>query len=152
MRRRGEEKEVGQDHPRIRGTNLVRQEEFCFLQGSSPHTRDKLQMDGNIAQQLGIIPAYAGQIPVALSTNSLFWDHPRIRGTNPGIYPGKAKTLGSSPHTRDKSHGTLPNFSFDGIIPAYAGQILHFRFYFILFWDHPRIRGTNEVLHVRVPH
>ena len=54
--------------------------------------------------------------------------------------------LGSSPHTRDKWHSPINNANFTGIIPAYAGQILYFIFIDFSIEDHPRIRGTNELI------
>ena len=75
-----------QDHPRIRGTNLLGRLRFPTRLGSSPHTRDK-SLFWKIGEQiLRIIPAYAGQIYQVLT----------LAGSS----------VGSSPHTRDKSEGT----------------------------------------------
>ena len=51
--------------------------------------------------------------------------------------------MGSSPHTRDKCIYLIQNRHADGIIPAYAGQILLVALISMVCWDHPRIRGTN---------
>ena len=53
---------VGQDHPRIRGTNLVGCSNIDGLLGSPPHTRDKSRAEFKGAVPTGITPAYAGQI------------------------------------------------------------------------------------------
>ena len=51
------------DHPRIRGTNLqTPKNQYPYL-GSSPHTRDKYKFSASAVYLLGIIPAYAGQMP-----------------------------------------------------------------------------------------
>ena len=53
------------------------------------------------------------------------------------------KTEGSSPHTRDKLPNLCSWYSYNGIIPAYAGQIKNFIPKALEVKDHPRIRGTN---------
>ena len=54
--------------------------------------------------------------------------------------------VGSSPHTRDKCipfHGLIiPK----GITPAYAGQIVREKSTGNRTGDHPRIRGTNDIV------
>ena len=73
---------VGQDHPRIRGTNLVGCSNIDGLLGSPPHTRDKYITKLFLLFSIGITPAYAGQIALEISVERLLRDHPRIRGTN----------------------------------------------------------------------
>ena len=51
-----------EDHPRIRGTNLIMAVYQYAEQGSSPHTRDKSLIALFSFHPTGIIPAYAGQI------------------------------------------------------------------------------------------
>ena len=53
--------------------------------------------------------------------------------------------MGSSPHTRDKSGRSLAIFLNGRIIPAYAGQISPLCSRCLCYWDHPRIRGTNNI-------
>ena len=131
------------DHPRIRGTN----EKFTFrssaMSGSSPHTRDKLFADISCQLHIRIIPAYAGQILRQFYSGTPFMDHPRIRGTNDLQKAKEEKTLGSSPHTRDKFSSKLISLFLFRIIPAYAGQMLSFSTSRMDGRDHPRIRGTN---------
>ena len=74
-----------QDHPRIRGTNLEVNLGETPFSGSSPHTRDKSVLHLQKSVRQGIIPAYAGQIPIAFVTSLLYKDHPRIRGTNTSL-------------------------------------------------------------------
>ena len=54
-----------EDHPRIRGTNLIMAVYQYAEQGSSPHTRDKSSLRPSPNPQTRIIPAYAGQIKYA---------------------------------------------------------------------------------------
>ena len=70
------------DHPRIRGTNALRTEYSIIEAGSSPHTRDKSKVRVGLPLDLGIIPAYAGQISLMDLQMAQKQDHPRIRGTN----------------------------------------------------------------------
>ena len=132
------------DHPRIRGTNYkaCTSEEECL--GSSPHTRDKF---GKVYEKYGevrIIPAYAGQILGADVEEVAPRDHPRIRGTNSANQYAVKASMGSSPHTRDKSITFFQSVFILGIIPAYAGQILGADVEEVAPRDHPRIRGTNS--------
>ena len=50
------------DHPRIRGTNAIRRDWTGDYIGSPPHTRDKLFSVALYGLDIGITPAYAGQI------------------------------------------------------------------------------------------
>ena len=70
------------DHPRIRGTNCLKDECEENAPGSSPHTRDKWAIQLLSTVDGGIIPAYAGQISSRESRTRAEEDHPRIRGTN----------------------------------------------------------------------
>ena len=71
-----------EDHPRIRGTNIVKVLSVINLVGSSPHTRDKFLVAALNKLSTGIIPAYAGQILLWGNGFLHVQDHPRIRGTN----------------------------------------------------------------------
>ena len=51
-------------------------------------------------------------------------DHPRIRGTNFFANILLNSETGSSPHTRDKYPNASESLIEEGIIPAYAGQII----------------------------
>ena len=53
---------TGQDHPRIRGTNIKSLPLHLGQVGSSPHTRDKFVSKESSVLRYRIIPAYAGQI------------------------------------------------------------------------------------------
>ena len=68
------------DHPRIRGEHFRHAPSAGRRQGSSPHTRGARRDPVVVAEDLGIIPAYAGSTQ---RRTALGWrprDHPRIRG------------------------------------------------------------------------
>ena len=134
---------ANEDHPRIRGTNWSNEQLESYFAGSSPHTRDKSIYFVFCHFQFGIIPAYAGQIMSRSGFSINTRDHPRIRGTNRSVMVENVRCLGSSPHTRDKFSFYRDVFLYNGIIPAYAGQILLLLVLGISLRDHPRIRGTN---------
>ena len=133
----------GQDHPRIRGTNLFPLTDLTLLSGSSPHTRDKFYYPREKTLRPGIIPAYAGQIFFISVIVNRPRDHPRIRGTNARRVRIYWWSKGSSPHTRDKCCYFRQRCVPWRIIPAYAGQMESRQSLLSLFRDHPRIRGTN---------
>ena len=98
-------------------------------------------------KQIRITPAYAGQILLFHFLLLSCQDHPRIRGTN---YQCTCYTLlhsGSPPHTRDKFNSLTGKFGQNRITPAYAGQIILIKLQSQVQQDHPRIRGTNELIY-----
>ena len=90
-----------------------------------------------------IIPAYAGSTRRRPSLTSGTKDHPRIRGEHTGRNGGRARNVGSSPHTRgallEKARHTPPQ----RIIPAYAGSTAPTMRVSTPGPDHPRIRGEH---------
>ena len=111
--------------------------------GSSPHTRDKFNLEFDETTGHRIIPAYAGQMYTFQQIHKFVQDHPRIRGTNGHITNLTGYRLGSSPHTRDKCLFFCLVRLYIRIIPAYAGQIFIEIINLSYREDHPRIRGTN---------
>ena len=93
---------IPEDHPRIRGTNVLQVFFHNCFTGSSPHTRDKLDEEPSSWELSRIIPAYAGQILPPFFKKADGEDHPRIRGTNINFGNLSLIPVGSSPHTRDK--------------------------------------------------
>ena len=144
IRNRARGESADRDHPRIRGTNRKDRVEAIGIEGSSPHTRDKLHFDYYILPLFGIIPAYAGQIFCSVLHKLHRRDHPRIRGTNCSGKLVSRFSLGSSPHTRDKFNIIYRVTLWRRIIPAYAGQITVSILARLFNKDHPRIRGTNR--------
>ena len=71
-------------------------------------------------------------------------DHPRLRGTNNLLSDFYCLIVGSPPLARDKYAKALEGVTDEGITPACAGQIVDATNRYILNWDHPRLRGTNQ--------
>ena len=71
-----------QDHPRIRGKNLLNYNKLTGVGGSPPHTREELHNEVFNTDYYRITPAYAGRISYIVAVYQLIEDHPRIRGKN----------------------------------------------------------------------
>ena len=113
--------------------------------GSSPRMRGTLQPNGEHHQQLGIIPAYAGNTQGRRMERRRWRDHPRVCGEHcrlPEKYPPLA---GSSPRMRGTHRLRHGEASSRGIIPAYAGNTLSSRKARRTFRDHPRVCGEHPV-------
>ena len=110
------------DHPRSRGENATGQSLALADWGSSPLTRGKPALAVSSLLQIGIIPAHAGKTRVEARVGTHRWDHPRSRGENLIDYMKPTITDGSSPLTRGKPPGPLPQLEFARIIPAHAGK------------------------------
>ena len=92
-----------------------------------------------------IIPAHAGQTPVAGAGGIPATDHPRACGANLSEHFRVSTDYGSSPRMRGKQSVLLEN-GFDGrIIPAHAGQTRFQVPPMELLADHPRACGANKV-------
>ena len=112
------------DHPRVCGEHLTSQYAMLFDLGSSPRMRgapDLLAVDCRVD---GIIPAYAGSTPHALSKV------PAMPGSSPRMR-GALKRLGRDYNRR-------------GIIPAYAGSTMTSKSAATATWDHPRVCGEHS--------
>ena len=92
------------DHPRVCGEHEDQARILRTFQGSSPRMRGTQTMDPPTLQQMGIIPAYAGNTTVV-----------QIDGN---------KVAGSSPRMRGTPFSPAVIFTPEGIIPAYAGNTL----------------------------
>ena len=69
-----------EDHPRIRGEHHFLQNILECDTGSSPHSRGTLQCQKITRSAHRIIPAFAGNTKVKISSQYTTGDHPRIRG------------------------------------------------------------------------
>ena len=91
-----------QDHPRIRGKDMKLKSISPTIQGSPPHTRERL-------------------CPL-ISEVGLSRDHPRIRGKDAHVFALYACPSGSPPHTRERRYFKGANEKTNRITPAYAGK------------------------------
>ena len=109
-------------HPRSRGENPAHLRELAWAGGSSPLTRGK-PGDGE-AHPLrdGLIPAHAGKTFLPSRRTAAYRAHPRSRGENGKADYDALKRWGSSPLTRGKRLGSIPNRPTKRLIPAHAGK------------------------------
>ena len=132
------------DHPRVCGEHTPRIDGGTISRGSSPRMRGTPAGPVPDVRAGGIIPAYAGNTPIASSPVPPTWDHPRVCGEHISSSTFASSTLGSSPRMR----GTLvPFVDFSpcrGIIPAYAGNTWPLRMEARLSRDHPRVCGEHS--------
>ncbi len=77
-----------QDHPRLRGENVMRLWAWLLRQGSPPPTRGKPVSFLDPQGEAGITPAYAGKTAQATAKLLITEDHPRLRGENGGLFVG----------------------------------------------------------------
>ena len=110
-------------HPRSRGENLAGAGLALGFTGSSPLTRGKPATWAALRGRVGLIPAHAGKTLEAASPRSCQGAHPRSRGENPGLLPG-----------RDRRRR---------LIPAHAGKTGSGSRGSQPRWAHPRSRGEN---------
>ena len=89
-------------HPRSRGENDVRRENFVSAPGSSPLTRGKPQGSAGRVRPGRLIPAHAGKTIIRDFLSQFLPAHPRSRGENAWVRCASLATCGSSPLTRGK--------------------------------------------------
>ena len=97
------------------------------------------------ADEMGIIPAYAGNTSSGHVLDLTYRDHPRVCGEHPSKRLKAKPAPGSSPRMRGTPvHRTciLPRH---GIIPAYAGNTRCFSRTSVSAGDHPRVCGEHVV-------
>ena len=155
------------EHPRIRGENQTNATGTPHTQGTSPHTRGKLDPGRWTASTSRNIPAYAGKTNVHNARiNTGYGTSPHTRGKldrlrdrleehrNIPAYAGKTasaqsrmgESAGTSPHTRGKPRRAESRFCPYRNIPAYAGKTTVSSSRCTTPQEHPRIRGENMML------
>ena len=131
------------DHPRVCGEHLREVRAQFGQRGSSPRMRGTPYADGADLNQLGIIPAYAGNTVPSRPSARNPGDHPRVCGEHLRLQACGGVRRGSSPRMR----GTLVVATADsvqaGIIPAYAGNTSGNGNPLRKIRDHPRVCGEH---------
>ena len=132
-----------EDHPRVCGEHdsPVATPPRCL--GSSPRMRGTLVAQFLRADQIGIIPAYAGNTSWACRTLDWNRDHPRVCGEHHDSFPVRDISLGSSPRMRGTQDTKWFAYQETGIIPAYAGNTAGDRLALVDAGDHPRVCGEH---------
>ena len=139
-----------QAHPRSRGENRPRTDDWGNPSGSSPLTRGKPDRLQRREQAPGLIPAHAGKTPPRPRRSSHRRAHPRSRGENPpASLPGSGMG-GSSPLTRGKRGVHDGQYSEARLIPAHAGKTPWVTRTVVQPTAHPRSRGENKLGRVSV--
>ena len=90
-----------------------------------------------------LIPAHAGKTGVRMSSQLVFWAHPRACGENRDASQVGRLTGGSSPRMRGKRSSRLGKLRRDGLIPAHAGKTISPSWARRLRRAHPRACGEN---------
>ena len=130
-------------HPRSRGENCNTSDPSKPARGSSPLTRGKQGVDGQLARPHRLIPAHAGKTPTGVLARGSCRAHPRSRGENPGKTWCCRHRRGSSPLTRGKPP-QRPERALPGrLIPAHAGKTGPQPAQPYREPAHPRSRGEN---------
>ena len=81
----GEVPAVQKDHPRLCGEKESLTVDKTPLAGSPPPMRGKVYSFGDIKDQVGITPAYAGKSSICVKVVSPTRDHPRLCGEKPHL-------------------------------------------------------------------
>ena len=89
-------------HPRVCGENDFISAQGKFVHGSSPRMRGKLFGGGQITEERGLIPAYAGKTLIASPIRNSRPAHPRVCGENYHLNLKRLYVRGSSPRMRGK--------------------------------------------------
>ena len=111
-----------QDHPRLCGEKIEERNPSEYVLGSPPPMRGKVHRFGNVKDQVGITPAYAGKRQQAHMSRTLQRDHPRLCGEKSGSNSSLSKSMGSPPPMRGKDKKSPQWYTIPGITPAYAGK------------------------------
>ena len=112
------------DHPRMRGEHFLSNEVNSFSEGSSPHARGTHIPSYANKDELGIIPACAGNTIYCVCLSCCTRDHPRMRGEHTTYITKINIKQGSSPHARGTRTGNNIYPTLQGIIPACAGNTI----------------------------
>ena len=131
-------------HPRSRGEHPFFAPSGTMLGGSSPLARGTHSPLCARTRRFRLIPARAGNTPVAPSERSPYGAHPRSRGEHSMTGRIRCGCWGSSPLARGTPVGYPSAPCRAGLIPARAGNThVSCRCVFPL-WAHPRSRGEHN--------
>ena len=111
-----------EEHPRVRGENLIVAVSLWIRVGTSPRARGKLAKVMNWLDEKGNIPACAGKTWAEVSVVMVFPEHPRVRGENQHIDCFEDDSEGTSPRARGKRNADYVADAAYGNIPACAGK------------------------------
>ena len=130
-------------HPRVGGENRVRRASRARANGSSPRGRGKHRHGMALADESGLIPAWAGKTPARCGCRLRRRAHPRVGGEN--VHPSRRTTAasGSSPRGRGKPQRQHEEHPDPRLIPAWAGKTSPRDRTRCRDRAHPRVGGEN---------
>ena len=134
-----------EEHPRVRGENIMCDAEHVHSGGTSPRARGKHFGMRNRDTDCRNIPACAGKTLIFPPSGVCVKEHPRVRGENCPLYTTIALWFGTSPRARGKHATRKPVRVRVRNIPACAGKTGHKRNRVQAAGEHPRVRGENIV-------
>ena len=137
-------------HPRSRGENGRGEAVYAACRGSSPLTRGKPLPARPGQRGIRLIPAHAGKTRSARPSHARGPAHPRSRGENGTGNREQGRTPGSSPLTRGKQRARRQDRGRLRLIPAHAGKTSRVAWMPPEPWAHPRSRGENHDIRVRI--
>ena len=134
------------DHPRACGEHASLEDGMVKTVGSSPRLRGTRGCARHRVWRGGIIPALAGNTPRQRDRTGTRWDHPRACGEHLETMGPPTLDEGSSPRLRGTLAPHTCRIRRSGIIPALAGNTVHFDSSFSALRDHPRACGEHDTL------
>ena len=130
-------------YPRVGGGNLDFVRVTACAVGLSPRGRGKLQNELAKGQNLGSIPAWAGETSPVPSVSQSETVYPRVGGGNRVICVELVICRGLSPRGRGKLLVHALGYGCDGSIPAWAGETPSNLDVAIVTEVYPRVGGGN---------
>ena len=135
----------GGDHPRTRGEKKTSHAKHLLSEGSPPHARGKVPVQGAVPLGEGITPARAGKSRPRTPRSRPWWDHPRTRGEKEFLKLFDGQVVGSPPHARGKGRFPQCGSIARRITPARAGKRIYNCRCTMVAEDHPRTRGEKRI-------
>ena len=132
-----------QDHPRLRGKDLVRGYKSTVSLGSPPLARERLLAMKDKVAAVRITPACAGKTSIPKTAPIRLQDHPRLRGKDSFDVSQISHVAGSPPLARERPAHSVTKIVTVRITPACAGKTSTRKFYCVFCQDHPRLRGKD---------
>ena len=133
-------------HPRSRGEHHPHVGCYFSRQGSSPLARGTRYVAFDTETTGGLIPARAGNTPVAQRPSASRRAHPRSRGEHNSIAESIGGSWGSSPLARGTPGYRPRGACASGLIPARAGNTPSSLPCLDAHGAHPRSRGEHVLL------
>ncbi len=130
-------------HPRMRGKHRRHGPTISPVTGSSPHARETLLLLGDLADNIRLIPACAGNTRACRTCRRTASAHPRMRGKHSSMARNSTRWRGSSPHARETPPENVARLARERLIPACAGNTWAGLPSVAEFTAHPRMRGKH---------